>query len=352
MGTNGKSLSASQCLCEFCHRYSYPEQVAGNGGKCPFCGRALEDDGWARPVNLVGGRTVLGYEALAILAAKQQESERRAARAMGEMDDGKRDVLGMDDGSSKKRIYGSDGMESRDPPDFAPVKDDETLFDEIREADINDRVADIWEMDDDDVDEFGNPIVRGKHETGGDDADGDGDGESGSSGGSGGSGGGLGIPFVPEPDDDPEFAIPDEEDPFGSTAFEGMDERPGPDYDDDPDEMPEDPDMISTAAYDPAGTGMPQEVPEESRMLAMRAREEQAKRGVPTRAELQVLRGPYPSSMLKGFDRGPRPNLLSGPEGRPRKGPEGVPPHGGILRYLDQTKIDYPQDYNMAKRFV
>jgi len=56
--------------------------------------------------------------------------------------------------------------------------------------------------------------------------------------------------------------------------------------------------------------------------------------------------------MLKGFDRGPRPNLMAGPDKERPKSVDGVPPHVGILKYLDRTKIDYPQNYDMAKRFV
>lgn len=353
MGVRKASVSDSQCLCEHCHRYSYPEQVAGNGGRCPFCGRALADDGWARPVNMVGGRSVLGYEALAKLAAMQRDAERRAAEAMGEVDSGNKDVLGEEDLSSKKRIYGSDGMENRDPPDFAPPPEDEALLNEIREDDINDRIADVWETDDEDTDEFGNPIVHKKEEPAAKAKAEGGDGDGGGSGSGSGTGG---IAAGPPDDDDPEFDVPDPEDPFGEDvpegAFEGMDERPGGDYDPDDEDPGDDlPDAVSTAAYDPAGTGVPQEVPEESRRLAMEAR--QAKQGVPTRSELKVLRGLYPSSMLKGFDRGPRPNFLSGPEDpRERHGPEGVPQHEGILKYLDRTRIDYPQDYEMAKRFV
>ena len=53
-------------------------------------------------------------------------------------------------------------LENREEPDFAPDPEDEDvineLMEELAEDDAERRAADIWELDDDDIDEFGNPI--------------------------------------------------------------------------------------------------------------------------------------------------------------------------------------------------
>lgn len=335
--TGAGSAQQSQCLCEHCGKYSDPADVAAAGGRCPACGKEIGDRGVAEPVYMVGGRSRIGYDKLAVLNKKQQATDRRVAKAQGN-DEGKAPSLTGDDGTQAppRRIFGGDDDIPREKPDFAPDPIDSKLQEEIAEAEAAKMARDAWEVDDDDLDEFGNPIVR--------DADGN-----------------AAVPAVQE---DPDVGGT-EEDPFGADAppdFELLDgggfedEIPGgdgPDMDDgdygDAGGVPVPDSDSGVEPYDHAAAGVSQgdAWPGEDHPWSYRD-------GVPTRRELSLLTNVYPASVAKGFDRGPRANFKGGPVGS-QSGTVDVdglkfPAHKGTIRCLDGVPIAYRNDFDVARQ--
>lgn len=349
MGRQNENVFASMCLCEHCGKYSYPEAVTGNKGKCPYCGKVLQDDGWAMPVNLVGGRSALGPDLLAALDAKQREADRRAALAQGGSEKKSSLLDGVGSSLPKVRMYGSDGTEDREPPDFAPIEADEDVLNAITDDDAEIRAAAALDLDDDEYDDFGNPIVKKP-------AGGDGSGDGGDAGGGGDGSGDSGGGFVPQddglPDGEPDMedlVDVDPGDPFDG-GFEGQDELPG-DMDDevpgsgfdDPDDVSDDPSGISTLPYDPSGSNMPQAVPPDAVRRAPYS-------GV-TDVTVRRIASPLPRSVVKGFNRGPRVDFRTNPS-RTYAVPDGVRPHSGVVARLDMVKIEYPQSFDIARMFI
>lgn len=341
MGVTDAGLSGSQCLCERCGKYHDPAVVAANRGRCPRCGQVMRDNGFAELVTVVGGKSKLKEGILAKLAEKQRALNKKIALANGEGGSGDSkllDELTGNAGLPKTRIFGSDDMEDRDPPDFAPPPDDEALIAELMDADADMRAADIWELDDDEDsdiewDECGNPVVKKPADAAPDAQPDAGDPVSTDGPADGG----------PEDGEfDPGDALPDAASEFGLdeevTGFEGFEDGFDGGFEGG-DEMP------SFESYDM------DDIPEALRdKMHRNVSEGGTKRGVPTRDELKVLCSSYSSLSIRGFDRGPRPDFWTKyPQG---KTVDGVKPHSGVIARLDNLVIEYPQNFEKARKMV
>ena len=344
MGVPGAVVS--QCFCGKCGKWSEPEAVAAAGGTCPYCSQPMEDDGIADPVYLVGGKSHIGYGNLAELDRKRREAERRAAEALGEGGSSGSSLFDEPSSSTpKRRVYGGDPEVPMEKPDFAPEPTDQAVIDEIEEAEASKLAMDVWELEDEELDEFGNPIVPG------------------GGGASGDAGRDDDIPLGENPFagmDDEFDGVPDFDDgpPDFEDAPDFADEIPnsGGDYEEDGFEDDElDEDGVSLQAFDPAGSGMPQEVPEPTVETLDDEGPWDRQPGVPSPRELAVLSAPLPAIAAKGFDRGPRPDFRTGPEpvreGFVRIDDMELPRHPGTIRRLDAVHVAYRNDFGTAKKF-
>lgn len=322
MAFDSDGASSSQTWCGTCQKYLNPNLVIQAGGRCPFCGQELVDDGHATPVFAVGGVSHLGSDELMQLSAKKREGDRKIARALGN-DTGKRSSL-LDEVSSslpKQRIYGGDSDVPREKPDFAPEPTDDKVLDEIREAEAR-KMADSMDPEDydDDIelDQYGNPIIPGRDPV-------------------------VTGPAVLDPDPEIGGTV---DDPFGS-PIDGV-LRDIPEMDDAGSGQDGDGDIPESEPDGRAELGKPRDRYIDDDMPWER------RNGIPTKREVAILSAPYPASLGKRFDRGPRPNFWKGEA--PSSGVKNIdgmlfPVHKGLIWRLDAVPISYKLDMNVAKRF-